>query len=68
MKPNGALKNQCCGSGKFIPETGSEFFPFRIPDPYQRLSILTQKYGFYAQNIIRVVRRILISYPSRIRG
>jgi hypothetical protein len=24
---------QCCGSGMFIPDPGSEFFPSRIPDP-----------------------------------
>ena len=23
----------CCGSGRFIPDPGSNFFPFRIPDP-----------------------------------
>jgi hypothetical protein len=26
-------KNQYCGSGMFIPDHGSDFFPFRIPDP-----------------------------------
>ncbi len=25
--------SHCCGSGMFIPNTGSEFFPSRIPDP-----------------------------------
>ncbi len=25
--------NQCCGSGMFIPDPGSDFFPSRIPDP-----------------------------------
>jgi hypothetical protein len=34
--------DQCCGSGMFIPDPkffhpGSEFFPFRIPDPHQRI-------------------------------
>jgi hypothetical protein len=24
---------QCCGSGMFIPDPGSDFFPSRIPDP-----------------------------------
>jgi hypothetical protein len=26
-------QNQCCGSGMFIPDPGSDFFPSRIPDP-----------------------------------
>ncbi len=26
-------KNQWCGSGMFIPDPGSDFFPSRIPDP-----------------------------------
>ncbi len=39
---------QCCGSGMFIPDLGSDFFPSRIrtvsiPDPHQRISILTPK-------------------------
>jgi hypothetical protein len=25
--------NQCCGSGMFISDPGSDFFPSRIPDP-----------------------------------
>ncbi len=25
------------GSGMFIPDSGSEFFPSRIPDPHQRI-------------------------------
>jgi hypothetical protein len=29
----GATYKQCCGSGMFIPDPGSEFFTFRIPDP-----------------------------------
>ncbi len=45
------LKNQCCGSGMFIPDPGSDFFPSRIrtvciPDPgssSKNLSILTPK-------------------------
>jgi hypothetical protein len=24
---------QCCGSGMFIPDPGTEFFPTRIQDP-----------------------------------
>jgi hypothetical protein len=43
--------DQCCGSGMFIPDPGSDFFPSRIrtvsiPDPgsaSKNLSILTQK-------------------------
>ncbi len=42
---------QCCGSGMFIPDPGSDFFPSRIPDPNclhpgsssKNLSILTPK-------------------------
>ncbi len=58
--------HQCCGSGMFIPDSGSNFFPSRIrtvsiPDPgsaSKNLSILTQKKknGFKAlENMIRVV-------------
>jgi hypothetical protein len=57
----------------FIPDTGSEFFPSRLPDPgsaLKNLSIFTQKTVFYTLgNMIRVVLfriRILIFYPSRI--
>jgi hypothetical protein len=58
---------QCCGSGMFILNPGSDFFPSRIPDPNclhpgsssKNLSILTpkkQKNGFQAlKNMIRVV-------------
>ncbi len=47
---------QCSGSGMFILDPGSEFFPsripdpnfsIRIPDPYQNLSILTKKIVFF---------------------
>jgi hypothetical protein len=31
------LNIQCCGSGMFIPDPGSYFFPSRIPDPRQRI-------------------------------
>jgi hypothetical protein len=37
-------KDQCCGSGMFIPDPGSDFFS--IPDPgstSKNLRILTQK-------------------------
>ncbi len=44
---------QCCGSGMFIPDPESDFFPSRIPDPNfsipdpdyasKNLSILTKK-------------------------
>jgi hypothetical protein len=30
--------NQCCGSGMFIPDPWSDFFPSRIPDPGSELS------------------------------
>jgi hypothetical protein len=47
-------KNQCCGSGMFIPDPGSDFFStririFSIPEPRsasKNLSILTQKMFF----------------------
>ncbi len=29
----GTGTKQCCGSRMFIADPGSEFFPFRIPDP-----------------------------------
>ncbi len=29
--------SQCCGSGMFIPDPGSELSPSRIPDPRQRI-------------------------------
>ncbi len=43
--------NQCCGSGMFISDPGSEFFPCRIPDPNffnpgsasKNIRIITQK-------------------------
>ncbi len=49
--PKEVTKQQCCGSGMFIPDPGSDFFPSRIPDPNclhpgsssKNLSILTPK-------------------------
>jgi hypothetical protein len=51
-----ASRKQCCGSGMFIPDPGSDFFPSRIldrtdsiPDPgsaSKNLSILTRKQWF----------------------
>ncbi len=49
--PELASYKQFCGSGIFIPDPGSEFFPSRIPDPSffhhgstsKSSSILTQK-------------------------
>jgi hypothetical protein len=29
--------SECCGSGMFIPDPGSECFPSRIPDPHRRI-------------------------------
>ena len=29
----GLPSGRCCGSGRFIPDPGSDFFPSRIPDP-----------------------------------
>ncbi len=58
---------QCCGSGMFIPDPGSNFFPSRIPDPNchhpgSRIHIKEFKHfnpkknGFWAlENMIRVV-------------
>jgi len=50
---------QCCGSGMFIPDSGSECFPSRILYPNifhpgsasNNISILTQKIGFSASKI-----------------
>jgi hypothetical protein len=30
-------RRKCYGSGMFIPDPGSKFFPSRIPDPHQRM-------------------------------
>ncbi len=30
---------QCCGSGMFLPDPGSEFFPSQIPDTHQRIEV-----------------------------
>jgi hypothetical protein len=70
------------GSGMFIPDPGSRFFPSRIPDPNRfhpgsRIRIkefkhFNQKNSFQALgNMIRVVHpgfriRILTFYPPRI--
>jgi hypothetical protein len=40
----GHPSGQCCGSGKFIPDPVSEFFPsririFSIPDPHKRIKV-----------------------------
>jgi hypothetical protein len=54
VRENPVCAAQCCGSGMFIADPGSEFFPsrildkkdFRIPDPHphkRMLSIVTQK-------------------------
>jgi hypothetical protein len=71
---------QCCGSGMFILDPGSENFPSRIriffiPDPGSSSKNLSnQKNGFSALgNVIRVVYtgsgsliRVLTFYPYRI--
>jgi len=36
-----AESNQCCGSGMFIPDSGSGLFP--IPDPVSRIPDPTKK-------------------------
>ncbi len=79
--PNSHIRiNQCCGSGMFIPDPGSQFFhpgsrAKKIPDPgsaSKNLSIFNAKNCFYALgNMIRYFHpgsRILIFYPSRIRS
>jgi hypothetical protein len=63
--------SQCCGSGMFIPDPGSECFPSRIPNPNfifhpgsesNNSSFLTQKIRFQALgNMIR-------GCSSRIQG
>ncbi len=63
--------NQCCGSERFIPDLGSEFFPSRIPDPHQsilhqKLFLSSRKYdpGCSSQN-----RILIFTHPgSRIQG
>jgi len=37
---------QCCGSGMFMPDPGSEFFPSRIPDPPQEFKYFNPKKWF----------------------
>jgi hypothetical protein len=73
-------KKQCYGSGMFIPDRGSDFFPSRIPDPNclhpdpgyasKNLSILTPRKWFlnsrkYDPGCSSRIR-ILTFYPSRI--
>jgi hypothetical protein len=73
------IQLQCCGSGMFIPDPGSEVFPsririFSIPDfesASNYLSILTQTWFLSSWKYdpscsYRI--RILILYPSRIQG
>ncbi len=59
---------QCCGSGMFIPDPVSEFFPFRIQIfPYfspKEWLLSSRKYDTGCSSRIR----ILIFYPSRIPG
>jgi hypothetical protein len=77
---------QCCGSGMFPPgyelfsimNPGSKFFPYRIPDPHQRISQISIKEFkyFYPKKLFlssweydpgcssRI--RILMCYPSPI--
>ncbi len=72
-------EKQCCGSGMFIPDPESEFFPSRIPDPHQTIQVFknNSKNCFQALEklfpsfkiMIRAVSsriRILIFYQSRI--
>jgi hypothetical protein len=62
--------NQCCGSGMFIPDPGSEFFPSRIRikefkyfNP-KKCFLSSRKYDLGCSSRIR----FLTSYPSRIPG
>ncbi len=63
---------QCCGSGMFIPDLGSEFFPSRIPDPGSKNHrildpdsyphrILTQK---IVSRLSEIWSKIIIPDPS----
>ncbi len=76
------ITDQCCGSGMFIPDPGSEFFPSRIPDPNffhfgSRISITEFKYFNPKKLFLSSLKydpgcscssriRILIFNPSRI--
>ncbi len=71
--------NQCCGSGMFIPDPGSEFFPSRIrifPPTGSRIRIKEFKYfnqlfqSSRGKDDLGCSSRILILifYPSRIQG
>jgi hypothetical protein len=77
-----AIHKQCCGSGMFIPDPGSEFFQSRIPDPNffhpgSRICIKEFKYINPKKWFITSRKydpgcssriRILIFNPSRIPG
>ncbi len=52
---------QCCGSGMFIPDSGSEFFPSRIPVPHQRILV------FFPKKLFRSSRKYDPGCSSRIR-
>jgi hypothetical protein len=82
QKPKNLQKNQCCGSGMFIPDLESEFFPSRIPaanffHPGSRICIKELNY-FNPKKWFQSSRnydpgcssriRILDFYPSRIPG
>jgi hypothetical protein len=61
--------NQCCGSGRFILDPGSEFFPSRIPDPNffpSRIRIKEFKY-FNPKNLFLSSRKYDPGCSSRIR-
>ncbi len=56
---------QCCGSGMFIPDSWSEFFPSRIPDPHQSIY---RNYFFNPKNCFLKLSELLsvlfIPYPD----
>jgi hypothetical protein len=48
--------NQCCGSGMFIPDTRSEFFPPRIRNKeFKYFNLGSQKYGPGCSSPIRIL-------------
>jgi hypothetical protein len=53
---------QCCGSEMFIPDPGSNFFSFRIPDP----NFFSLDPGSASKNLSSSRIRILTFYLSRI--
>jgi hypothetical protein len=68
----GDLHFRCCGSGMFIPDPGSEFFPSRISvkefkyfNP-KKWSLSFRKYDLGCSSSSRIP--ILTFYPSRIQG